>query len=99
MEEFQERFTEYIKMEDQRSSRRKQTLETATNEARKEVRRPRERDQPQGSVRRHLPVSLGHRCDHYANLNASRERILEKALQVNLIFERRRETPMDADNT
>ncbi|XP_014492445.1 uncharacterized protein LOC106754892 [Vigna radiata var. radiata] len=44
-------------------------------------------------------MPLGPRYDHYANLNTSRERIFDKALQANLIFVRRRETPVDADNT
>ncbi|XP_014522195.1 uncharacterized protein LOC106778720 [Vigna radiata var. radiata] len=90
MDELQERLTEYIKMEDHRISRRKQPSETSTNEIRKEVKRPRERDQPQRFPRRNVPVPLGPHYDHYAKLNTSRERVFEKALQTNLIFVRRR---------
>ncbi|XP_014523653.1 uncharacterized protein LOC106779948 [Vigna radiata var. radiata] len=99
MEELQERLTEYIKMEDQRISRRKQPSETSTNEITKEVKRPRERDQLQRFLRRNLSVPLGPHYDHYAKLNTSRERVFEKALQANLIFVHKRQKPTDADDT
>ncbi|XP_014511777.1 uncharacterized protein LOC106770485 [Vigna radiata var. radiata] len=99
MEELQERLTEYIKMEDQTIFRKKQASENPVNEVRKEARHTRERGPPQKVTRTNLPEPLGPCYDHYTNLNTPRERIFDKALQANLIFVRRLNTPANADPT
>ncbi|XP_014517214.1 uncharacterized protein LOC106774684 [Vigna radiata var. radiata] len=97
MEELQERMTKFIRMEDQRNSRKKHQTEIPTNGNKKETRQVREGDRR--PPRRDLPIPLGPRYDHYACLNAPLAKVFKEALSVELINIKKRPTPRAADET
>lgn len=82
-------------MDDQRISQRKRNPEPSVNDNKKGAKPYHERDPGSRSFRRN--PHPGPQFDHYSNLNSPREKVLEKALQANLICLRKKDTPRNAD--
>lgn len=98
-EELQERMTKFIRMEDQKNSRRKHQPKVPVNGNKKETKRTREGDLGQRPPRKDLPLPLGPQYDHYANLNTPITKVLKEALNAELITIRKWPTPRSADET
>lgn len=86
-------------MEELRNSRKKQQPEAPANGNKKETKRPREGDQGHRPPQRELPLPLGPKYARYANLNAPMYKILEEALNVELLSTRKRPSPKNANET
>ncbi|XP_014503171.1 uncharacterized protein LOC106763501 [Vigna radiata var. radiata] len=92
LEELQQKMAKFIKIEDQRIFRKQQHEEHPVSGNKKEGKRRVE------NVREQKPmVNLNPRYDRYAHLTAPREKVLERALQSNLIFQRRKFPPKNVD--
>ncbi|XP_014500446.1 uncharacterized protein LOC106761405 [Vigna radiata var. radiata] len=94
LEELQQKMAKFIKMEDQRIFRKQQHEEHPMNGNKKEGKRRVENARDQKPL-----ANLNHRYDRYAYLTVPREKVLEKALQSNLIFQRRKFPPKNVDTT
>ncbi|XP_014524144.1 uncharacterized protein LOC106780374 [Vigna radiata var. radiata] len=94
LEELQQKMAKFIKMEDQRIFRKQQHEEHPVNGNKKEGKRRVENAWDQKP-----PANLNPRYDHYAHLTVPREKVLERALQSNLIFQRRKFPPKNVDTT
>ncbi|XP_014506309.1 uncharacterized protein LOC106766065 [Vigna radiata var. radiata] len=88
LEELQQKMAKFIKMEDQRIFRKQQHEEHPVSGNKKEGKRRVENARDQKP-----PAILNPRYDRYAHLTVPREKVLEKALQSNLIFQRRKFPP------
>ncbi|XP_014522777.1 uncharacterized protein LOC106779220 [Vigna radiata var. radiata] len=91
LEELQQKMAKFIKMEDQKIFRKQQHEEHPVNGNKEGKRRVESaRDQKP-------PTNLNPRYDRYAYLTVPREKVLERALQSNLIFQRRKFPPKNVD--
>ncbi|XP_014519809.1 uncharacterized protein LOC106776854 [Vigna radiata var. radiata] len=94
LEELQQKMAKFIKMEDQRISRKQQHEEHLNSINKREGKRKND------NVREQKPVvNLNPKYDRYAHLTAPREKVLERALQSNLISQRRKFPPKNVDAT
>ncbi|XP_014490167.1 uncharacterized protein LOC106752896 [Vigna radiata var. radiata] len=92
LEELQQKMAKFIKMEDQQIFWKQQHEEHPVNGNKKEGKRRVESARDQKP-----PASLNPRYDRYAYLTVPREKVLERALQTNLIFQRRKFPPKNVD--
>ncbi|XP_014506181.1 uncharacterized protein LOC106765928 [Vigna radiata var. radiata] len=91
MDELQERVAEFICMEDMRISQRKRQREADVGGGRKDDKRPFGNNDKSGE----LPRTF--KFDHFTTLNAPRAKVLEQALNVELLTLRRKSSPKYAD--
>ncbi|XP_017438291.1 uncharacterized protein LOC108344346 [Vigna angularis] len=85
MDELQERITEFVRMADMRSSRKKQQKEASTGSSEK------------GKVLRSKDFSRTPKFTHYTMLNAPRAEILNEALNADLLSVKTVVTPRNTD--
>ncbi|XP_052728545.1 uncharacterized protein LOC128195325 [Vigna angularis] len=91
MEELQERIAEFIRMEDLRISQRKQQQETEASGGRKDGKRPFDNNGKSGEFSRTF------KFNHYTPLNTPRAKVLEEALNAELLTLQTKPSPRYAD--
>ncbi|XP_017413262.1 uncharacterized protein LOC108324847 [Vigna angularis] len=91
MEELQERAAEFIRMEEMRLSQRKRQREADVSESRRDDKRPFDSNDKSGE----LPRTF--KFHHYTTLNAPRAKVLEEALNAELLTPQRKPSPKNAD--
>ncbi|XP_017441036.1 uncharacterized protein LOC108346469 [Vigna angularis] len=97
LEELQSTIAKFICIEDLRNSRKKQQQDTSNHDVKKPFKRPINDYKPDRAPRKELGWIS--KYDHYTTLNAPRAKVLEEALQAELLTVRRKATPKNADNS
>ncbi|XP_017434799.1 uncharacterized protein LOC108341654 [Vigna angularis] len=97
LEELQSTIAKFIRIEDLRSSRKKQQQDTSNHDIKKPLKRPINDYKPDRAPRKELGWIS--KYDHYTTLNAPRAKVLEEALHAELLTVRRKATPQNADNS
>ncbi|XP_017423499.2 uncharacterized protein LOC108332697 [Vigna angularis] len=96
MEELQERVVEFIRMEDMQILQRKKQQEVSTSGSKKEGRQSFSSSDKNGGTF-HKDFIRTPRYNHYTPLNAPRVKVLEEALNTELLTIRKKSSPKDAD--